>query len=158
MSIVEILPASPIDLEAQSSETRTVGLLLDSSAIVIDASPPPINLVEVETLYPNWEIAVESFRPVTAIDVVFPALIRFEVEAKTPQSSTGSNRVVIAVETNNQTVFTLPSSPKNPHKSELFVNGIKATYGGDYTIDGSILRWLESLMLEPSDEIEILYE
>lgn len=56
-----------------------------------------------------------------------------------------------------QTFFMLAAEAIQPQLSELYVNGIKQTFGEDYAINGSILTWLSSLILEPSDDMEILY-
>lgn len=68
------------------------------------------------------------------------------------------DRAMLTVNQPGQTTFTLPKVARSPHLSELFVNGIKATYATEYTIDGVILTWRSSLVLEPSDEVELNYE
>lgn len=53
--------------------------------------------------------------------------------------------------------FQLSNVPIQPDKSLLFVNGVKAFFGVDYNINGSILNWLSSLIVEQSDQIDFYY-
>ncbi|MBD2090980.1 hypothetical protein H6F67_14080 [Microcoleus sp. FACHB-1515] len=57
-----------------------------------------------------------------------------------------------------QTEFQLVFSPALPQETELYINGVKATYGLDYAIEGNRLTYLDSMVLEPSDKIEITYD
>ncbi|MBD2090210.1 hypothetical protein H6F67_10135 [Microcoleus sp. FACHB-1515] len=67
-------------------------------------------------------------------------------------------RVVLEVEAVGQDFFDLEEMPIAPHLSELFVGGIKATYGSEYVIDGFRLQWRSPLLLEPGEEIELVYQ
>lgn len=55
------------------------------------------------------------------------------------------------------TAFQLANVPVQPDKSLLFVNGVKAKFGTDYNVDGSILNWLSNLPFEPSDQVDFYY-
>jgi hypothetical protein len=55
------------------------------------------------------------------------------------------------------TVFTLSQIPANPHLSQLYLNGIKATFGIEYNINAAQLSWLSPLPLEPTDSLEVIY-
>lgn len=67
-------------------------------------------------------------------------------------------REVFTVEQAGQTSFTLSATAQSPEMSEFYVNGVKATYPLEYTIDGTQLSWIENdLQLQPGDEIEVLY-
>lgn len=86
------------------------------------------------------------------------------IEAGTPgpagppgPSGSASYRDVLTVASPGQTTFNLLHTPDFPGLSQLYINGVKATYGAEYTINTSILSWLSSLRLEPTDEIEITY-
>jgi hypothetical protein len=69
-----------------------------------------------------------------------------------------SEKDVLPVLANGQTLFTLSTIPGNPNISLLNVNGLKANYGIDYTIAGTTLTWLNtSYNLETTDRVEILY-
>lgn len=70
-------------------------------------------------------------------------------------SQSNAERLFVPVE--GQTIFTLSDPPQFPQLSELYVNGVKAEYGSDYSISGVLLTWLSELILEPSDEVEIYY-
>ncbi|HEY9648150.1 MAG TPA: hypothetical protein V6C88_17370 [Chroococcidiopsis sp.] len=65
-------------------------------------------------------------------------------------------RALLAIATNGQTVFTLPTTPALPSLTQLYLNGVKAVYGTGYVIDGSILNWL-GVTLSTTDELELLY-
>lgn len=67
-------------------------------------------------------------------------------------------RVVLTIEAVGQDFFDLEEMPAMPHLSELFVAGIKATYGAEYVIDGFRLQWRSPLLLEPGDEVELVYQ
>lgn len=158
MSEVEFVPSLPIDLQVQSANQATVNLWSENGVIVIDFSSPAMNSTEVEASQLQPELTIANPPPATTIDILASASIRFEVESAPLPTTSSLNYALLTVEATNQTTLALPTSPKNPHKSELFVNGIKATYGKDYIVDGVVLSWLEPLTLEPSDEIEIIYE
>jgi hypothetical protein len=75
-----------------------------------------------------------------------------------PGAGTGAppNRIVL-VPTDGQSTFTLPSAPTLPHLSQLFINTTKALYIRDYTIDGLLLRWVGDFPIQPTDQIEFLF-
>ena len=56
-----------------------------------------------------------------------------------------------------QTVYTLTSIPAVPQTSELILNGVRAQFGIDYTLDAEQLTWIGSVMLESSDSLTIDY-
>lgn len=75
-----------------------------------------------------------------------------------PTDSLQLTRQLLTVTTTGQTVFSLSAIAASPQLSELYVNGVKATYGAEYSINNTTLTWLmTSLQLQPSDEFEILY-
>ena len=59
---------------------------------------------------------------------------------------------------NGQTSFTLAAVPASPQLSYLFLNGVKARFILDYTINGAIVNWQNRVQLETSDEFEIFYQ
>ena len=59
---------------------------------------------------------------------------------------------------NGQTVFTLAAVPALPHLSQLFLNGVKARFTLDYTINGAIINWQNRVQLGVSDEFEVFYQ
>jgi hypothetical protein len=61
------------------------------------------------------------------------------------------------VATDGQTVFTLPSAPAIPEATEASLNGIRAVYERDFSINGAILTWLEDFPLVAGDEVEVSY-
>jgi hypothetical protein len=83
--------------------------------------------------------------------------ITIKIWQKSTDQAVGNNRVILTVDTNDQRVFPLPVAPINPALTELFINGIKATYPSEYLIDGSQLQWMDELELQPGDEVELIY-
>lgn len=67
------------------------------------------------------------------------------------------DRQLLTADTAGQTVFSLAIAPTEPEQTELFINGIKATYTTEYKIEGTTLTWLSPLQLDPTDEIEVIY-
>lgn len=67
-----------------------------------------------------------------------------------------ANRELLAIAP-NQTTFNLTAIPSQPHLSQLYLNGAKAGYGTDYTINSSTLTWLSAIALESTDSLEIYY-
>jgi hypothetical protein len=64
---------------------------------------------------------------------------------------------ILTIESIGQSAFTLASIPSQPHLSQVFLNGVKATFATDYTINLSVLTWL-SVALDPdTDTLEIIY-
>ncbi len=63
----------------------------------------------------------------------------------------------LSIETDGQTVFTLLHAPILPHLSELCVNGVRARFGLQYTIDGTQLEWISGITLETTDSFTIDY-
>lgn len=74
-----------------------------------------------------------------------------------PIADLTSNRQMFVVTGPEQAYFQLAASPSQPHLSQLYINGIKATYSTEYLIDGQGLTWIGPPSLEPGDEVEILY-
>jgi len=67
------------------------------------------------------------------------------------------SREVLTVLSNNQVQFGLTGVPSLPHLSQFFVNGVKASFGTDYAINGSILNWNNQMQMETTDELELFY-
>ncbi|MBW4596201.1 MAG: hypothetical protein KME46_25685 [Brasilonema angustatum HA4187-MV1] len=61
------------------------------------------------------------------------------------------------IPTYGQTRFTLFTTPKYPHLTKLFINGLKALFGTEYVIDASQLTWTGYYVLQPDDYVEIFY-
>jgi hypothetical protein len=74
-----------------------------------------------------------------------------------PIATTTTVREVLAIANNNQTVFSLTTTPTKPHLSLLYLNGIKAKHGIDYVLNGNLLNWISAIALETTDDLEILY-
>jgi hypothetical protein len=66
-------------------------------------------------------------------------------------------RQVLSIDTDGVTSFTLSEAPSLPHLSELFLNGIKATYGVHYNINAAQLNWTDPMQLESTDSLEVLF-
>lgn len=73
-------------------------------------------------------------------------------EASTPRP----DRQILTATSEGQNEFALNFAPVQPEATELYINGIKATYGSEYRIEGDRLLWLDAMPLESTDEIEIL--
>ncbi len=56
-----------------------------------------------------------------------------------------------------QVSFTLFKVPYQASLSRLSLNGLEQRYGTDYTIAGTTLTWLSSIILAPTDVLEIIY-
>jgi hypothetical protein len=65
---------------------------------------------------------------------------------------------LLTIDVTAQTLFTLMAIAVRPETSTLFLNGVKATYGRDYLLDGVLLTWLMPLQLQPEDKLEIYYQ
>ena len=67
----------------------------------------------------------------------------------------------LTISTPGQTAFTLASTPIDPAKSQLYLNGQLRIYGGgaDYTISGTTLTWNDpgGLTLKTTDDFQIWY-
>ena len=63
----------------------------------------------------------------------------------------------VSIVSNGQTVFALQYVALLPHLSELVLNGVRARYGTDYLINGSLLEWTSSIHLEITDSLTIDY-
>lgn len=83
--------------------------------------------------------------------------VRSVVALIQPGTSTGGTqtRQLLTI-TDGQTVFTLSSTPTAPQLTNLYLNGVKANYGTEYTINTTILTWL-GITLASTDTLEILY-
>ena len=67
-----------------------------------------------------------------------------------------SDRQLLTATAAGQNEFALNFAPTQPEATELYINGIKATYGSEYLIEGDRLLWLDEMPLDSSDEIEVL--
>lgn len=64
----------------------------------------------------------------------------------------------LVVVQDGQTIFELSSTPPYPERSRLYVNGLKASFGTDYIIDASLLKWLnKAYTIQINDSLEIIY-
>tara|TARA_R110000824_G_scaffold2422_2_gene11340 strand:- start:507 stop:1124 length:618 start_codon:yes stop_codon:yes gene_type:complete len=65
----------------------------------------------------------------------------------------------LIVDFDGQTIWTLNENVNAPEKTELFVNGIKSDYLGEFTISGNIVTWLNTnYIIETTDDLEIIYK
>ncbi|NJL23677.1 MAG: hypothetical protein HC895_27400 [Leptolyngbyaceae cyanobacterium SM1_3_5] len=67
-----------------------------------------------------------------------------------------TDRQMLTASAAGQNEFALSFAPTQPEATELYINGIKATYGSEYRIEGDRLLWFGEMPLESTDEIEIL--
>jgi len=69
-----------------------------------------------------------------------------------------SDKDILSVLANGQTLFTLSTIPGNVNLSLLMVNGQAQSYGIHYTIAGTTLTWLNvGFTLQTTDRVEIFY-
>jgi hypothetical protein len=99
--------------------------------------------IEVATLSTEVKMAIALHR---ADPLAHPALVGGDA---------GDTRELLAI-VDGQTVFPLVAIPTSPHLSRLFLNGVKATYAIDYTLNSLQLTWL-GITLSDNDELEIFY-
>jgi len=65
----------------------------------------------------------------------------------------------LIVDFDGQTTWTLNEAINSPEKTELFVNGIKSDYLGEFTISGNVMTWLDAnYIIETTDDLEIIYK
>lgn len=64
----------------------------------------------------------------------------------------------LTILTSGQTSFALSSIPSEPQNLILYINGVKAVYSVDYTINGSTLSWANPYPLAPTDYLEVYYK
>ena len=65
----------------------------------------------------------------------------------------------LIVDFDGQTTWVLNENVNAPEKTELFVNGIKSDYMGEFTISGNIVTWLDThYIIETTDDLEIIYK
>lgn len=78
-------------------------------------------------------------------------------------SLTSEKQEVLPVTVNGQTVFALSMRPLDPSTVQVFLNGVKLTYGVNYTITGStdqVLTYIPSVsnpVLLTTDTVEVFY-
>lgn len=58
---------------------------------------------------------------------------------------------------NNQTLFTLSSTPVQSNAVQMYLNGIKQDYGSDYTASGKVVLYSGSIALTSTDQVEFWY-
>ena len=65
----------------------------------------------------------------------------------------------LIVDFDGQVTWSLNEGINSPEKTELFVNGIKSDYLGEFTISGNTVTWLNThYIIETSDDLEIIYK
>jgi len=104
-----------------------------------------------------------SSTPAWLTDVVSGAIANHNANlAAHPGLATGGGGSVqtrtVFTPSNGQTVFILAAVPALPHLSQLFLNGVKARFTLDYTINGAIINWQNRVQLGVSDEFEVFYQ
>lgn len=78
-------------------------------------------------------------------------------------SMTSPEQAVLAVTVPNQTNFTLPARPSDPETVQVFLRGVKLTYGTDYTVGGPTNQDLvltgsvANPLPSPGDTLEVWY-
>lgn len=63
----------------------------------------------------------------------------------------------LAITTVGQTSFVLSVIPSQPHRSRLYLNGVKQRYGVDYVINSTTLTWQGVRLAPTTDTLEIYY-
>jgi hypothetical protein len=121
-------------------------------AIDLNAQQIQVEVTEVLVTLDATSVTVD----VTATET--PALI-VSVESQGLPGRSGSYdyREMPSVTILGQTSFQLQAIVQRPDLSAVSLNGAKAFYGSDYTIDGLLLTWISGITLAPDDQIEILY-
>ena len=76
-----------------------------------------------------------------------------QLQPATPQQRYNT----LTVEASGQAIFTLTDPATMPQLSGLYINGIRAKFAKDYGLDGVVLSWLNDLILDPSDDIEVYF-
>lgn len=93
------------------------------------------------------------------IDIATLRNNRTQFTPSTPTQTIGASEIREAfVPTPGQTTFALSNIPEYPHLTRVWLNGVKADFSNHFIIDGSILKWLSSIRLEPSDLFEVIYK
>lgn len=65
----------------------------------------------------------------------------------------------LIIDFDGQTEWTLNEPVNAPEKTELFVNGIKADYLGEFTVSGNVITWLDAhYIIETTDDLEVIYK
>jgi len=127
------------------------GTAIIASTVTIWQVPPVTPPVVPPDATPPW-----------LTDVVNSAIATHNANlAAHPGLSAGGGSVqtrTVFTPTNGQTVFTLAAVPALPHLSYLFLNGVKAMFGPDYTINGANVNWQNRVQLGASDEFEVFYQ
>lgn len=77
--------------------------------------------------------------------------------APPPTNPPPINHQRLTILSSGQTSFTLGSAPAEPQNLLLYINGVKAVYSLDYTIDSLTLTWTNSFILTPTDYLEVFY-
>lgn len=71
----------------------------------------------------------------------------------------GSNVLAetIPVVGNGQVVFTLSEAPSQPTAVSMFVNGLRQTYGTDFTVSSTTVTYTSAISLSTADKVDFLY-
>lgn len=122
--------------------------------------PPSVHLAPPK--YPHYQNGITSE---VFIDYTLGEIARHNADPLahpnlvTNGGAISAHRDILAATVIGQSVFTLSAVPALPHLSELYINGVKAFFGTEYTINAiaSALTWL-GITLEPTDKLEIFYQ
>jgi hypothetical protein len=102
----------------------------------------------------------ESFKftlPPGNTDVSLSSVRQWGVSPIVVPPSAVRSRQFLPVNTYGQTMFVLERSPKLPHLMDLYINGVRVTFGIDYIINSLLLQWLNRYPLDTDDLLEAIY-
>lgn len=128
-----------------------------------------VSLYQIQKIYSKTQKDIIQFADPLGLDnrqltfkridkYLNPWMISIEVltESK-PTTAPQFQGEMLTVNFSDQRQFYLINIPNQPQLTELFINGVKATYNLEYSFEGTTLSWTSPLVLEPTDEVEILY-
>lgn len=84
------------------------------------------------------------------------AVVESPTKIKVTVGTSGQIQETLAV-SNGQTTFTLSMVPVQAKAVEMYLNGLKQTYGTDYTATGQTVNYTGSISLISSDTVEFWY-
>ena len=89
------------------------------------------------------------------VNVTNPSPLKAQVEIIGGQAE--QVQELKTVNTNGQTSFTLTDTPIESDGVQMYVNGLKQSYGTEYSVSGNTVTYLGSISLLTTDKVEFYY-
>jgi hypothetical protein len=135
------------------------GLLIKGNFFKLQLRDVSYNIIELQLMNTNYRCVQIDIAKINNPNAFNSTISTLSI-LNNPNNTNDFNylQTPLFVNTDGQTIFSLPQIIQNASNTFLFINGQQRTLGVDYNITGTILNWVSNTYnLETTDEVIFYY-